>query len=181
MVTPAPETPASAAPVAGWQRWRGPLLFASVCINLFLIGVMIGGAVPPRHRPHWFDRWHMAGEPGPRAGGPGIASGAGLAFRQAVQSLPESDRRVFEESMEGVRPELQRTQRELRQARLRVNDIVRADRFDKPAMLAALGEVRQRQEAVQQRIHTATAEALAKLSPESRRQFADTLVQRLRP
>ncbi|MCC6469235.1 MAG: periplasmic heavy metal sensor [Alphaproteobacteria bacterium] len=188
MVTPAPETPASAAPATGWQRWRGPLLFASVCINLFLVGVMIGGAVPPRHRPHWFDRWHAAGEPGPgpRAGAPGMqampgGAGPALAFRQAVQSLPASDRRAFEESMEGVRPDLQRSQRELRQARQRVHDIVRADQFDKQAMLAALSDVRQRQEAIQQRIHAAATEALAKLSPESRRQFADTMIARLRP
>ncbi|MCC7045105.1 MAG: periplasmic heavy metal sensor [Alphaproteobacteria bacterium] len=176
-----PESAANPAQPGFWQRWHGPLLFASVCINLFLVGVMIGGAVPPRHRPHWFDRWHMAGEPGPRAGGPGIASGAGLAFRQAVQSLPESDRRAFEESMEGLRPELQRSQRELRQARQRVHDIVRADRFDKQAMLSALSDGRQRQEAVQQRIHAAATEALTKLSPESRRQFADTMIARLRP
>jgi uncharacterized membrane protein len=201
MVNLAPETPAGAAQPGRWERWRGPLLFASICLNLFLIGLMIGGVVPSRHRPHWFDQGRyepgrMAGEPGPREPGPresgrpgmpGMAQalpggpGAAFAFRQAVQSLAESDRQVFEEIMEGARPELQRAQRELRQARQRVNEAVRADPFDKQSMLKALDDVRQRQQAIQQRLHVGTADALAKLSPEARRQFADALMTRTRP
>jgi uncharacterized membrane protein len=201
MVTPASETPASAPKPAGWRRWRGPALFASVCLNLFLVGLMIGGAVPPRHRPHWFDRGHMAGEPGPRESGrpgmpgqPGPRGGEGgmaqgipggpaaaLAFRQAIQSLPDADRQVFEEAMEGVRPEVQRARRDLNQVRQRVNDAIRADPFDKQAMVKALDDVRQRQQAIQQRLHAGTVDALAKLSPESRRQFADALAARMRP
>jgi uncharacterized membrane protein len=202
MVTAKPEPPAGApaAPekAAGWRRWRGPALFASVCLNLFLIGLMIGGAVPPRHRPHWIEHGLFADappppppprEPGPREPGrPGMMGqalpggpGAALTFRQAVQALPEEDRRIFEQAMEAARPELQRQQRELRQARQRVNEAARAEPFDRRAMLAALEDVRRRQEAIQQRVHADTVDALARLSADSRRQFADALQQRPRP
>lgn len=196
MVTVPPETPAAppAAPrPGGWARWRGPVLFVSLCLNLFLVGLMIGGAVPPHHRPHWLD-FH-AREAGPREPGrPGMQGmaqgiqgaipggpGAALAFRQAVQSLPERDRQVFEEAMEGARGEVVRQQRELRQARQRIGDIVRAEPFDRQAALKALDDIRQRQQAIQQRLHAGTVDALARLPADSRRQFADALAQRMRP
>jgi uncharacterized membrane protein len=196
MVTPTPDPPAIGKP-GGWQRWRGPALFASFCLNLFLVGLMIGGAVPPHHRPHWFGRAHLAGEPPAppprdiarepgRPGMPGLSQGmsggpggGALAFRQAIQSLPESDRRVFEAAMEDARPEIVRQQRDLRQARQRIGEIVRAEPFDRQAALKALEEVRQRQQAIQQRLHAGTVEALAKLPADSRRQFADALAQRV--
>ncbi|MBL8704977.1 MAG: periplasmic heavy metal sensor [Rhodospirillales bacterium] len=196
MVTAPPDASAK----SGWGRWRGPALFASVCLNLFLIGLMIGGVVPPRHRPHWLGgpppharmaemppgapgqamRPGAPGGPGREGGGPG-GGGAQLAFRQAVQALPDADRRAFEEAMEAVRGDIQSAQRELRQARLRVNDAIRAEPFNKGAVLDALADVRRRLEAIQQRQHAGTAEALAKLSPDSRRQFAENLSARGRP
>lgn len=195
MVAVPPDLPAK----TGWARWRGPALFASVCLNLFLVGLMIGGAVPPRHRPHWLGapppharmaemppsipaqgmRPGAPGSPGREGGGPG--GGPQSAFRQAVQALPDADRRAFEEAMEAVRGDIQSSQRELRQARLRVNDAIRAEPFSKGAVLDALADVRRRVEAIHQRQHAGTAEALAKLSPESRRQFAETLSTRGRP
>lgn len=189
MVAAPPEAPAK----SGWARWRGPTLFASVCLNLFLIGLMIGGAVPPRHRPHWLGGLpprmaemppHQPGQ-GMRPGGPGREGGGGgggqLAFRQAVQALPDADRRAFEEAMEAARTDIQASLRELRQARQRVHEAIRAEPFNKGAVLDALAEVRRRLEAIQQRQHAGTAEALAKLSPETRRQFADNLSNRGRP
>jgi len=198
MVAAPPEASANAQANAqaktGWARWRGPALFASVCLNLFLIGLMIGGAVSPRHRPHWLGGPPpharlgdgpppgIAGRPG-APGGPGRDGGPGpqLAFRQAVQALPDTDRRAFEEALEAVRGDIQSSQRELRQARQRVNDAIRAEPFSKDAVLDALADVRRRLEAIQLRQHAGTAEALAKLSPEVRRQFADNLGQRGRP
>jgi uncharacterized membrane protein len=189
MVAAPPDMPAK----TGWARWRGPALFASVCLNLFLVGLMIGGVVPPRHRPHWLGgppprmaemppgapgQATRPGGPGREGGGPG---GAQLAFRQAVQALPDTDRRAFEEAMEAVRGDIQSAQRELRQARQRVNDAIRAEPFNKGAVLDALADVRRRLEAIQLRQHAGTAEALAKLSPESRRQFAENLSARGRP
>lgn len=194
MVAAPPDAPANAPAKTGWARWRGPALFASVCLNLFLIGLMIGGVVPPRHRPHWLGgppHARMAemppgapgqamrpGAPGREGGGPASAQ---LAFRQAVQALPDADRRAFEEAMEGVRGDIQSSQRELRQARQRVNEAIRAEPFSKDAVLEALADVRRRLEAIQLRQHAGTAEALTKLTPEVRRQFADNLSQRGRP
>ena len=190
MVAAPPDVPPDAPAKTGWARWRGPALFASVCLNLFLIGLMIGGVVPPRHRPHWLGGppARMAemppGAPGQamRPGGPGRegsgGGGAQLAFRQAVQALPDSDRHAFEEAMEAVRSDIQSSQRALRQSRQRINDAIRAEPFDKKALLDAFAEVRQRLEAIQQRQHAGTAEALAKLSPDIRRQFADNLASR---
>lgn len=187
------EQPGTApAPKTGWARWRGPALFASVCLNLFLIGLMIGGKLPPHHRPHWLGGPppharlgdgpppSIPGRPG-NPGGPREGGGGPLAFRQAVQALPEPDRRAFEEAMEAARTDIQANQRELRQARQRVNDAIRAEPFDQKAVAAALADVRQRQDAIQQRLHAGTAEAVSKLSAESRRQFADNLAQRGRP
>jgi uncharacterized membrane protein len=198
MVAAPPDVPPDASMKTGWARWRGPALFASVCLNLFLVGLMIGGAVSPRHRPHWLGgppHARMAemppgapgqpgrpGGPGREGGGPGGGGpGPQLAFRQAVQALPDVDRRAFEEAMEAVRSDIQSSQRELRQARQRVNDAIRAEPFSKDAVLEALADVRRRLQAIQLRQHAGTAEALEKLSPEVRRQFADNLGQRGRP
>lgn len=188
------------APKQGWARWRGPVLFVSLGLNLFLIGIMLGGVVRHPFMHHWLGRDRMAAAPhvaldpppppplrqgGPAGGGP-VAGGPGggnlaQSFRQAIQALPEADKRIFDESMESARAESRRAQPELRQARQRVNDAIRAEPFDKQALLQALAEVRQRQDAIQLRLHTDTAEAMARLSPEARRQFADQTGPRPRP
>jgi len=209
MVTTPPDVPPGTPPGApqpgaaepprptGWRRWSGRLLFASVCFNVFLVGLMIGDHVPLRHRPHWLGGPPHAGmfghdrmgpgrqdpEAGPpwRRGAPGREGGPGEArssFRQAIESLPAADRQVFEETMKAARADIVRSHRALREARQRANEAIRAEPFDKAAMLAALAEVRERQEAIQLRLHTGTADAVAKLSPEARRQFAEHLAAR---
>jgi uncharacterized membrane protein len=83
--------------------------------------------------------------------------------------------------MEPFRAEVRRDQQAFRQLRQRANEAVRAEPFDKQGFLAAMGELRQKQAAIQTRLHGGTAEALAKISPEARKQFADHFSSRPRP
>lgn len=178
----APSTPGSEPAVnvpASRSRWRGPALFASLALNLFLIGIMIGGWAHHRHALGWIvgmererDAAHRAG--GPRDGGPSM-------IRQAIQALPEADRHAFEQTMAPHRAEIGKEQQEIRTLRQRANEIVRAETFDRAAFLSAMAELRRKQQAVQESQHGRLAEALSKISPESRRQFADRFGPRPRP
>jgi len=183
MVTGAPDAPPPAGETTrGRQRWRGPVLFASLVLNLFLIGLMVGGWAHHRHGPGWLFGMHgergasrMAGSPG------GLRGSGGPPIRHAVQSLPEADQQVFKEIMGALRPEIRKEQQELRRLRQRAGEAVRAGSFDRNGFLAAMSEIRQKQVGIQERLHTGTADALAKLSVDSRRQFADQFTPRPRP
>ncbi|MCK6449595.1 MAG: periplasmic heavy metal sensor [Alphaproteobacteria bacterium] len=177
MVTGGTGEPGAAPPAEanrGRRRgWRGPALFASLVLNLFLIGLIAGGWAHHRHGLGW-----IVGMPGER-GAPRFAGGPPI--RQAVQSLPEADQRVFKETMGALRPEIGREQQAIRRLRERATEAVRAEPFDRAGFLAAMAELRQKQLGIQTRVHAGTADALSKLSAESRGQFADQFKPRPRP
>ena len=184
MVDGAPTPPATGGSSTGWARWRGPVLFVSLGLNLFLIGMMAGGWT---HHPPFRSMLFAHGgpdHPGGPGPGPGAARGggpSGLAFREAVHALPEADRAVFEESVSALRPELNKAQQDLRKTRQRLGDILRADQFDQAAFIDTLASVRQKQDTVLAMLHKSAAESIAKLSAESRKRFADALLTRPRP
>ncbi len=176
MVTGGPGEP-GAAPYAeptrgGRRNWRGPALFASLVLNLFLVGLIAGSWAHHRHGLGW-----ILGVPGER-GAPRFAGSPPI--RQAVQSLPEADQRIFKETMGALRPEIGRDLQEIRRLRERATEAVRAEPFDRAGFLAAMGELRQKQLAIQTRVHAGTADALSKLPADSRRQFAERFKPRPR-
>lgn len=178
MVTPAADTPS--APTR-WARWRGPVLFISLGLNLFLVGAMAGG--------WWYQyhghagRHHMIGQHMRQMGGPGRPGEVGGApmrggmavLRDAIQQLPEADRKLFEDSIAARRAEVQQLQQDVRQARMKTNETIRAEPFDRKAMADALAAVRDKIMAMQTKLHEGFVDAVAKLPADKRREFAEKL------
>lgn len=183
MVNPAPEKSAAPPAVPGlWLRWRGPILFVSLGLNLFLVGIMAGGWWHHYQGRHHFMQWArhgMMGEPlgpmgGQQMGGP-MGPPVMAAVREAVSRLPEADRKPFEDAMAAQRGQILDMQQEIRRARLKVNDAIRAEPFDAKAMEAALADVRAKVQAIQVRIHTTFIEAVSKLPTDKRRDLAESI------
>ena len=166
--------PGSATP-GFWVRWRGPILFVSLGLNLFLVGVMVGGWW---HSHRGMHRQMMMAQQGAMMGeyrGGPMGPPVMIAVREAVQRLPEADRRVFEDAMAAQRGQIMEMQQDVRRARLKVNDAIRAEPFDAKAMTDALAQVREKLQAIQVRIHTTFVEAVSKLPADKRRDLAESI------
>ncbi len=178
MVTPAADTPPSPS---RWARWRGPVLFISLGLNLFLVGAMAGGWWHQHQGRAW--RHHMMGQQMGQMGMPGRPGEVGGApmrggfavLRDAIQQLPEADRKLFEEAMAARRPDVQQLQQDVRHARLKVNDTIRAETFDRKAMADGLAAVRDKIMAMQAKLHEGFVDAVSKLPADKRRDFAEKL------
>jgi uncharacterized membrane protein len=185
MVSATPETPAPSPKAAGgWARWRGPVLFVSLGLNLFLVGAFAGGWWHQHQGRYWRHQWMprqmgqtapmgMPGRPGEPGAGP--MRGGMAAIGEAVRQLPETDRKPFEEAMARRRAEVQQLQQDVRHARLKVNDAIRAEPFDAKAMAAALSVVREKILAMQTKLHEGFVEGVSKLPADKRRDFAEAL------
>lgn len=186
MVAATPETPGPTPKAAGpgtgrWARWRGPVLFVSLGLNLFLAGIMAGGWWQHHQGRHWrphvmgqqMGQMGMPGRPGDAA--PGPMRGGMAVIRQAIQQLPEADRKPFEEALAQRRAEVQQLQQDVRHARLKANDAMRAEPFDRKALADALAGVREKIMAIQARLHEGLVDAVAKLPADKRRDFAEAL------
>jgi uncharacterized membrane protein len=182
MVTPTPETP---KPVTGWARWRGPVLFVSLGLNLFLVGAMAGGWWHQHQGRGW--RHHMGAQQMGQMARPGEIAGTpmrgGMAvLREAIQQLPEAERKLFEDSIAQRRADVQQLQTDIRQARMKVNEAIRAEPFDRKAMADGLAVVRDKVMAMQAKLHEGFVEGVSKLPADKRRDFADKIANlRQRP
>jgi uncharacterized membrane protein len=144
--------------------WLIALLVVSLGLNLFLGGLMFG---------RWFSgpsmmrQMAMHGERG--AGG---EPGRFLTQRMAA-SLPAEHRPVFEAAMEQHRDRVAQAAAEAREARAMVRDALSREPFDRTALERAFEAVRSRNDALQQEIQAAIADAATNLPPDARQRLAD--------
>ena len=120
-------------------------LIVSVCVNLLLAGVMIGG------------RWHD----GPRWRGP-------------FANVPEEARPVMKAVFDSRKAEFDAQREKVREARQKVADILKADPIDQAKLDQALSELLQQSQAIQKLGHQVMIEVAQKLTPEQRQQMADS-------
>jgi Spy/CpxP family protein refolding chaperone len=120
-------------------------LIVSVCVNLLLAGVMIGG------------RWHG---PGPW-----------------WKDIPEEARAVMKQAFDAHKAEFDARRDAVRQARLKVADILKADPIDQAALDQSLVELSQASQSIQQLGNTMMVEVAKQLPPELRAQMADRWAQ----
>jgi uncharacterized membrane protein len=121
----------------------------SLCINLLLVGVMVGG------------RWH---------GGPGRHIFGGGHF---MENVPEEARPLVKEVFSSHKAEFEAEREGIEQARLKVAELLKADTIDRAQLDAALGELLQRTQSIQKFGHQVLVEVAEKLPPEMRREMAD--------
>ncbi len=122
----------------------------SLCINMLLAGVMIGG------------RWH--GGPGPHWG---FGGGRFMA------DIPEEARPLIKQVFESHKSEFDAEREAVEQARLKVAELLKADPIDRPQLDQALSELLQRTQSMQRFGHQVLVDVAEKLPPDMRREMAD--------
>ncbi len=123
-------------------------LIASLCVNLLLAGMTLG------------ERWHD----GPRHrffGGP------------MMMGVPEEARPLMKQVFESHKPEFDTHLDAIRQARMKVADVLKADTIDQAQLDQALAELSQRSQAMRQFGLQVMVEIAQKLPPDVRREMAD--------
>lgn len=121
----------------------------SLCVNLLLVGVMVG------------DRWH---------GGPGRH---GSWASRMMENVPEDARPLIKQVFESHKAEFEAERERVEQARLKVAEILKADTIDRAQLEQALAELMERSQSIQKFGYQVLVEVAEKLPPETRREIAD--------
>lgn len=137
---------------------------ASLCLSLFLVGLLVGGAW--YGQPHGFRGDRPMHDGGPDDGRPG--KGGGL-----MMPVPPEIRAELKDILAPHEAEIEKTRANMRDARMAVGKALAADPFDPDALKAALENMRQQGAAMQQLMHDLMLEAAPKLKPELRQRWAE--------
>lgn len=152
----------SDAPVGERRRWS-LWLIASLCLNFFLIGVIVTGLIVARSR---------------LAAGGGSGVGAGLPPEMVLQMLPPSGAvkmcTVLSQRMNTFRA----LGRDMAEARRAVFKVFRAEPFDAAAFAASLKKLTASQVALLQEREATIADVVGRLTPDERRHFSRQIVRR---
>ncbi len=151
----------SAGPGRGRPRLLRGLLIASLAVNLFLGGVLIGGA--------------LIGRPAHLLGG-GFDSL--MALREAAMALPDDGPAVLRGAFLERRGDLFGEVRGLHAARRDVRAAMTEEPFDPDRVAAAFATLRGQTADLQTLVHETLAQAMADLTPEQRHLFAEALARR---
>jgi Spy/CpxP family protein refolding chaperone len=118
-------------------------LIVSLCVNLLLAGMMIGG------------RWHD----GPR--------------HRWMGDVPEQARPVMKQVFDAHRPEFDARRDAIRQSRMKLADVLKAEPIDQAQLDQAMDDYLQKSMAMRQFGMQVMVEIAQKLPPEVRREMAD--------
>lgn len=140
------------------RSWK-VLLVASLVLNVFLVGAIVGGAY----------QWFAAHG----ATAPVLAQQRALRF--AAQTLPAERQKAFVDGLKNARREGRLFAREGREGRREVLSLLAAPQFDRAALDAALARTREADSRLRAQVEGSVADFAATLSPEERIQFADSL------
>ena len=135
-------------------------LFASLALNLFLGGVMVG-------------RW-LAPQPPTAAFEAGGFGGLIANMRAAAATLPAEQQAALREAMGHHRSEIREELIALRDARQAALATLVAEPFDRVSTEAAFAELQQQSQAVQTAIHEAMLDAAERLPGDARRQLVES-------
>jgi len=140
----------------------GVLLLASLGLNLFLGGLLVGrevsGGLPLR----------------PSQAGGGLRA----AIEQLLRDLPPGDRETARAAFEAQRADIVGRVQALRQARQQVARLLKTEPFDAAATAAAMQAVRERTAAVQETMQALVLQTAPQLSPAGRATIAEPRWQR---
>lgn len=140
------------------RSWK-VVLVASLVLNVFLLGAIVGGAY------QWF------AERGAHA--PVLAQQRALRF--AAQTLSAERQQAFIDGLKTARREGRQFAREGREGRREVLRLLAAPQLDRAALDAALARTRAADTSLRALVERSVADFAATLSPEERVRFADSL------
>jgi uncharacterized membrane protein len=151
----------------------------SLCINLFLAGLMAGGMWHERMSP-----WRpgpMGFEDGPNAMRPGDRPGEAARPGGMMVWVPPEIREQMKDILAPHEAEIEQMRKAMRAARLDVAKQLAADPLNPDGLKQALDNLQQRSAAMQQLMHNMMLEAAPKLSPELRQRWAERWQPKPRP
>lgn len=140
------------------RSWKF-VLGASLVLNVFLLGAIVGGAY----------QWFAARG----ATAPVMAQQRALRF--AAETLPAERQKAFVDGLKNARREGRQFAREGREGRREVLRLLAAPQFDRAALDAALARTRAADSSLRAQVEGSVADFAATLSPEQRVEFADSL------
>lgn len=143
-----------------WSWW----LIGSLCLNFFLLGVIVMGLIVARNR--------MAA--GAMGGGQG-----GLRPDVVLQLLPRSGALKMCDVLANRVPAFRKLGQDVVEARRAMYRVFRAEPFDDAAFRAALARVTEADIAVARERESTIADVVARLTPEERKHFTRQVAQRM--
>ncbi|CAB3789350.1 hypothetical protein LMG28614_02860 [Paraburkholderia ultramafica] len=141
------------------RSWKF-VLVASLVLNVFLIGAIVGGAY----------QWFAA-----RSANAPLLAQQRTALRFAAQTLPAERQEAFIDGLKNARREGRQFARDGREGRREVLRLLAAPQFDRAALDAALARTRAADSSLRAQVEGSVADFAATLSPEERIRFADSL------
>ncbi|MDG3440574.1 periplasmic heavy metal sensor [Nitrospirillum amazonense] len=139
------------------SRWRGPLLIASVGVNLFLAGTFV---------PHLLRHHEVGPERGP-------APGLNYRPRPLSDILPPADAELLQKAMAPDRADFQALEKQARESWAEIQPLLAAEPFDAQAFAAALRKVADSRRAFEASRQSALVDALSRMSPEGRKKLSE--------
>ena len=144
-------------------KWLIGVAVVSLCVNLFLVGLMAGN-------------WMY----GPRFahGGPGGPDGPRHGVDAMIAGLPEDLRPLIKQKFEAAKPQFQAQREKIHAARDKVAAAAQADPFDPAAFDAAFTELQDAFDGMGAAAHQTVREILPQISAEQRKQLVSTWSKR---
>jgi uncharacterized membrane protein len=140
------------------RSWK-VVLVASLVLNVFLLGAIVGGAY----------QWFAAHG----ANAPVLAQQRALRF--AAQTLSAERQQAFIDGLKNARREGRQFARDGRDGRREVLRLLAAPQLDRAALDAALARTRAADSSLREQMEGSVADFAATLSPEERVRFAESL------
>lgn len=144
-------------------RRRSFWLIASLCLNLFLIGLIVVGLIVARKR-------MIAAE---------VSGGSGMAPEVVLSMLPPSGQVKMCNVIAGRGDAYRRIGAEIVDARRAMYRTFRAEPFDSAAFTAAQNRLTEAQVALTRERAASSAAVTAQLTPEERKHFANEIARRI--
>jgi uncharacterized membrane protein len=137
-------------------KWLIGVAVVSLCINLFLVGLMAG---------HWIYGPGMFGHGGP--------DGPRRGIEAMISGVPEGLRPMIKEKFDAAKPQFQAQREKIRTARDKLAAAATADPFDPAAFDQAFGDFQQAMDGMGAIAHQTIREILPQIPAEQRKQLVD--------
>jgi uncharacterized membrane protein len=144
-------------------RWLIGVAAVSLCVNLFLVGLMAG---------------HMIYGPGLFRGGP---DGPRRGLDAMIAGVPEDLRPMIKQKFDAAKPQFQAQRDKIRAARDKLAGAGRADPFDPAAFDQAFHEFQDTMDGMGALAHQTIREILPQIPAEQRKQLVDKWAKRWGP
>ncbi len=155
-----------------WRLILGPILLASLMVNLFLVGGVVGDRFAPEATAPAATVVTESMTPAtPARPRPALAT----PMRDAIAQLPAEERRIVNDGFALRRQETRAARERMIAARTRAREVMAAETIDPTTLSGALAEMRAATGALQTVTHGVLMDVTPRLSADTRRKLADSL------